>query len=101
MQSISPSEGLALWFTNLGQFQKACINTSAGKLSLLKFANYNILKALPTKPEQDNFLVSAADSTGYDDMAEADLATYKTFEGLLDNWNPLPTAVAVLLQSLE
>lgn len=100
MPSISPTEGLALWFNNLRQLQAACNNTSVSKMDLLTFANTTIINVLPTAAEQNNFLVSAVSSTGYDDMAVADLTTYKTFEGLLDNWNPLATAVAVLLQSL-
>ena len=100
MLSISPSDGLALWFTNLRQFQAACNNTSVSKMDLLTFANSTIVTALPSATEQNTFLTSAGISTGYDDIATADLTTYKTFEGLLDNWNPLPTAVAVLLQFL-
>jgi len=97
---ISPSQGVELWFTNLRQFQAACINTTAYKASLLTFANTTCCADLPSLAEQSNFVSAAAASTGYDDMAVADLATYKTFAGLLNNWNPLPTAVAVLLQSL-
>jgi hypothetical protein len=101
MQSISPNDGLALWFANLRQFQTACNNTSVSKINnLLVLANTTIVTVLPTAAEQNTFITSAGTSTGYDDMAIADLATYKTFEGLLDNWNPLTTAVAVLLQSL-
>jgi hypothetical protein len=100
MASNSTSDGLALWFTNLRQFQKACNNTSVSKMDLLSFANCSIITVLPTATEQKTFLTSASVSTGYDDIAIADLTTYKTFEALLDNWNPLATAIAVLLQSL-
>ena len=100
MPDISPSQGVELWFTNLRQFQAACINTTAYKASLLTFANTTCCADLPSLAEQSNFVSAAAASTGYDDMAVADLATYKTFAGLLNNWNPLPTAIAILLQSL-
>ena len=100
MPDISPSDGLTLWFTNLGQLQAACNNTSVSKLDKLTFANTTIVTVLPTTAEQKTFLTSVGVSSGYDDIAIADLTTYKTFKGLLDNWNPLATAIAVLLQSL-
>ncbi len=100
MPSISPDPGIDFWFKNLRQFQAACINTTAAKEDLLTFANHSCTAALTTSAEQNNFITAAAASTGYDDMAVADLTTYKTFAGLLNNWNSLPTAVAILLQSL-
>jgi hypothetical protein len=100
MTDISPLDGLAFWFTNLRQLQVACNSIIVMKMGRLTFANTTIVTVLPTAGEQGTFLTSAAASTGYDDMATADLTTYKTFEGLLDNWNPLVTAIAVLLQSL-
>jgi hypothetical protein len=100
MPSSSPSDNVAFWFTNLRQLKAACNNTSVDKLDLLTFANATVAAFLPSSTEQSTFLVSAAASTGYDDMSSADLTTYKTFEGLLDNWNPLTTDIAVLLQSL-
>ena len=100
MPSIPPDPGIALWFKNLSQFQDACINTTAYKADLLTFSKMSCTTELPSPEEQKNFVTAAAAATGYDNMAVADLATYKTFAGLLNNWNPLPTAVAVLLQSL-
>ncbi len=100
MPSISPDPGIDFWFKNLRQFQAACINTPAAREDLLTFANHSCTAALPTSAEQNNFITAAAASTGYDDMAVADLAACKTFAGLLNNWNSLATAVAILLQSL-
>ena len=101
MPSISPSQNLAFWFTNLRQFQTATNNTSAIKMTLLTFANSPITPILPSTTEQDTFIVSVGASTGYTDMNNTDLTTtYKSFEALLDHWNPLPTATAIVLQSL-
>src|ERR1039458_7985993 len=101
MPSISPDTGLAFWFTNLRQFRTSCNNTTANNMDFLTFANSPITNILPTDNEQKTFVTSAAAVTGYDDMDVSNLATYKTYEVLLDNWNPLFTAIAVLLQSLS
>lgn len=93
-----PSQGIANWFYDLRELQTACNSTAAATMNLLDFANANIVAVLPTATEQSTFLTSAASTTGIDDMSTADLANFKTFEGLLDFWSPLITPVAILLQ---
>jgi hypothetical protein len=105
MSNLSPTDALddiKAWFVHLRAFRSACVGTNAMDMNLLTFANAAITSVLPTSAEQNNFIVSAVDATGYNDMALSDLSTtYKTFEALLDHWNPLITPIALYLWSLS
>src|SRR6202034_2553870 len=74
--------------------------TAITAMNLLLFADASPLTYLPTATEQSIFLTSAEAATGIDDMSNADLTSFKTFEGLLDFWCPLTTPIAILLQGL-
>jgi len=101
MPSPSPDPNIQRWFTQLRQFQAACINNSASKLSLLNFANATILTYLPSTASQNNFLTSVGASTGCDDLQIADLTTYKTFRALLDYCHLLENEIFNALQALS
>ena len=90
---------IQLWFTQLGQFRSACINNTAGKLKLLEFANANIVAALPTDNSKNQFITAVSASTGCDDFDIADLTTYKTFRGLLDDCHLLSNDIFNVLQA--
>jgi len=100
MPSISPSQGVALWFTYLRDFQAACNSTTAAQMDLLTFADTSVTAILPSAQEQNTFLTNIAVSPGISGIPISALAGV-SFEGLLDNSNPLVTYVAVLLQSLS
>jgi hypothetical protein len=102
MPSPSPDTAdLKAWFTHLRAFQSACPGTNVNKIDLLTFANTTITTALPSTADQNTFIVSAVNATGFNSMALSDLTTYKTFVALLDHWNPLITPVAIYLRSLS
>jgi hypothetical protein len=105
MPSLSPSDALndiKAWFVHLRAFRSACVGTNAMHMDLLTFANAGITTVLPSAADQNNFIVAAVNATGYNDMALSDLTTtYKTFEALLDHWNPLITPIALYLWSLS
>ncbi len=101
MTSVSPDPGIQSWFTELRKMQAACINNSAEKLPLLSFANANIIAALPSAADQNNFLTSVAATTGYSDLQTADLTTYKTFRALLDYCHLLENEIFIVLRKLS
>jgi hypothetical protein len=68
-------------------------------MDLLTFANTKIATVLPSANEQNQFIVAAKSSPGFD-LSISQLTTYSSFEALLDHFNPLTTYVGVLLQSL-
>jgi hypothetical protein len=95
------SDEIKAWFDHLDDFRESCVGTNAAVMNPLTFANAAITTILPTTAEQNNFIVKAVAATGYNDMALSDLTTtYKTFEALLDHWNPLITPIALYLWSL-
>src|ERR1700761_1560896 len=96
-----PDPYIQSWFNDLSEFQSVCIDTSAGKLNLLAFANATILNYLPSAATQNNFLTAIAASTGYKDLQISDLTTYKTFRLLLDYSHPLENEVFNALQALS
>jgi hypothetical protein len=97
--SPSPDPNIQFWFNNLKSLQSASNNTTLMAMNLLQFANSNIVAYLKSSKQQSTFLTSSAALTGYSNVAPADLAGFKTFEGLLDQkWNYLPTALASALQ---
>jgi hypothetical protein len=92
-------QNLLLWFSYLHGLQNACsFNTSVKNLDLLTFANSKIVSIAPSANEQAQLIVNAKSAPGFD-ISTADLATYATFEALLDHFNPLPTYVAAYLQT--
>ena len=100
MAPLSPAQGVALWFTYLRDLQAGCsFNTSVSQMDLLTFANAAIAQALPSSNEQNQFIIAAAASPGYD-LSTSDLTTYSTFEALVDHFNPLTTYIGILLQGL-
>lgn len=100
MSPQSPVQGVALWFTYLRDLQAACnFNTNVSQMDLLTFANTSICQVLPSNNEQNQFILAAAASPGYD-ISTSDLTTYSTFEALVDHFNPLTTYLGVLLQNL-
>jgi hypothetical protein len=102
LSSADALDSIKAWFVHLRAFRLACVGTNAMDMNLLTFANAAITAVLPTSAEQNNFIVSAVNATGYNDMALSDLSTtYKTFEALLNHWNPLITPVALYLWSLS
>lgn len=105
MPNLSPTDAFSdirAWFDHLSAFRSACVGTNVMHMDLLTFANVPITTVLPTTAEQDNFIVAAVDATGYDDMALSDLTTtYRTFQALLNHWNPLVTPVSLYLWSLS
>lgn len=101
MPSPPPDPYIQLWFTELKKFQAACINNSARKLPLLKFANSIIATTLPSTASQNNFLTSVAASTGYADLQPTDLTTCKTFRALLDYCHLLENDIFNALQTLS
>jgi hypothetical protein len=97
----NPSQGVALWFTYLRDFQSDCaFDTNVAKMDLLTFANSKIIAVLPSDNEKNQFIVAAKSSPGFD-ISISQLTTYSTFEALLDHFNPLTTYVGVLLQGLS
>jgi hypothetical protein len=95
----TPDPNIQFWFNNLKSLQTASNNTTLQSMNLLNFANSNIVAYLPSTTEQKTFLTSVAAFTGYSNVAPADLAGFKSFEGLLDQkWNYLPTAIDTALQ---
>jgi hypothetical protein len=100
MPSIPPGDAVALWFTYLRGFQAACsFNTNVPVMDLLTFANSTIASVLKSSNQQNQFIVAVADKPGFD-LSVSDLTTNKTFEALLDKFNPLATYVGLYLQSL-
>jgi hypothetical protein len=99
MPNPTPDPYIQLWFKQLGQFRSACINNTVGKLDLLDFANAEIVKALPSDDSKDQFITAVGASTGCDDFDIADLTTYKTFRGLLDDCHLLSNDVFNVLQA--
>jgi hypothetical protein len=100
MPSALPDPNIQCWFNQLSQFQAACINNSAAKLSPLDFANASMILALNSPASQHNFLTRVAASTGYDDLQISDLTTYKTFGGLLNYCNSFANALFIAVQPL-
>ncbi|HTU43283.1 MAG TPA: hypothetical protein VMF10_16360 [Candidatus Aquilonibacter sp.] len=89
------------WFAQLGLFRAACVGTNTTGMNVLEFADASIITILPSTADQENFIAAAVSATGYNDMAITDLTTtYKSFEALLDHWNPLITSIALYLWSL-
>ena len=97
----SPDPGIQSWFTELRKMQAVCINNSAGKLPLLGFANANIVTAIPSPADQNNFLTAVAVATGYGDLQTADLTTYKTFRALLDYSHLLENEIFIAIRKLS
>jgi hypothetical protein len=98
--SSTPDPDIQFWFKQLGQFQAACINNSAGKLTPFQFANATIILALNSANSQKQFLTAVANSTGYDDLQISDLTTYKTFGALLNYCNAFSSGLFNALQPL-
>src|SRR5579863_1496358 len=93
-------QNLLQWFTYLHSLQTACsFNTSTVTMDLLTFANAPIAKMLTSLNEQQQFILNASKSPGFD-ISPTDLTTYASFEALLDYFNPLPTYVAAYLQTV-
>lgn len=100
MAPLSPAQGVALWFTYLRDLQADCsFNTNVSQMDLLTFANTTIAQVLPSSNEQNQFIVAASASPGYD-VSTSDLTAYSTFEALVDHFNPLTTYLGILLQSV-
>jgi len=100
MPSTPPGDAVALWFTYLRGFQSACsFNTNVPVMDLLTFANSSITTIIKSSNQQNQFIVAVADQPGFD-LAVSDLTSSKTFEALLDKFNPLATYVGLYLQSL-
>jgi hypothetical protein len=100
MANSIEGQDVELWFSYLRDLQSACsINTSVKSMDLLKFANSKITTILPSANDQNQFIIEVKQSPGFD-LALGDLTTYSTFEALLDHFNPLPTYLGMLLQTI-
>lgn len=92
---------LLMWFSYLHALQSDCsFNLSVKNMTLLDFANSTITTILPSSNEQNQFIINASTSPGFD-LSVPDLTTYATFEALLDHFNPLPTYVGAYLQTVS
>lgn len=97
----TPKDQLQQWFQYLQAFQIACeqTDTDVHREDLLTFANDRISSDLATSNEQNQFLITAQNSTGLI-ITPADLAGSSTFESLLETvWNPLSVYVAAFVRS--
>jgi hypothetical protein len=99
MANSIEGQDVELWFSYLRDLQSACsINTSVKSMDLLTFANSKIATILSSANDQNQFIIEAKESPGFD-LALGNLTTYTTFEALLDHFNPLPTYLGMLLQT--
>lgn len=94
-------QNIMRWFSYLQALQSDCtMNTSVKTMTLLVFANSTITTILPSPNEQNQFILNARSSPGFD-LSTTDVTSYATFEALLDHFNPLPTYVGAYVQTVS
>lgn len=101
MFNSTAKNNLVEWFTSLHALQSAsaAIDTPMGSLDLLKFANTKITEVLAGANAQGEFSLKVKESLGWD-VTPGHIATFATFEALLDHFDSLMGCVSDYLQSL-